>query len=155
MEPNVDKLNTDKLKKYIPSVLSSLKSKVDNFDIGKLETTAVDLSKLSNVVKNDVVKKTEYNAKIKNIEGKMPDITNLATKTTFNDKFNEVKGEIRSIPDLATTAAFNPKINEVKDKIPNITYLASTTPANISSSSRRLEGVFKSHLEDVFKTTSA
>ena len=83
----------------------------------------------------------------------MPDITNLATKTTFNDKLNEVKGEIRSIPDLATTAAFNAKINEVKDKIPNITYLASTTPANISSSSRRLEGVFKSSLEDVFRIT--
>ena len=30
--------------------------------------TNVDLSKLSNIVKNDVVKKTEYNAMIKNIE---------------------------------------------------------------------------------------
>ena len=38
-----------------------MKSKVDKLDIGKLETTPVDLSKLSNAVKNDVVKKTEYN----------------------------------------------------------------------------------------------
>ena len=30
----------------------------------------LNLSKLSDVVKNDVVKKTEYNAKIKNIEDK-------------------------------------------------------------------------------------
>ena len=37
-----------------------MKSKADKFDIGKLKTTPVDLSKLSNVVKNDVVKKTEY-----------------------------------------------------------------------------------------------
>ena len=42
-----------------------------------------------------------YNAKIKNIEDKIPDITNLATKTTLNAKTNEVKGEIPSITDLA------------------------------------------------------
>ena len=42
-----------------------------------------DLNKLSNVVKNDgVKKKTEYNAKIKNIEDKIPDTTKLATKST-------------------------------------------------------------------------
>ena len=34
-----------------------MKSKVDKLDIGRLETTSVELSKLSNVVKNDVVKK--------------------------------------------------------------------------------------------------
>ena len=44
-------------------------------DIDKLVPVPVDLSKLSNVVKNDV-KKAEYNAKIKNIENKIPDITN-------------------------------------------------------------------------------
>ena len=38
-----------------------MKSKVDKLDIGKLESTPVDLSKLSNVVRNDAVKKTEYN----------------------------------------------------------------------------------------------
>ena len=61
---------SDKLK-IVPSGLSSLKSTVDKFDIGKLESTPVDLSKLNNVVKNDVAKKTEYNAKIKNIEDKI------------------------------------------------------------------------------------
>ena len=33
----------------------------NKIDIGKLETTPLDLSKLSNVVKNDVFKKNEYN----------------------------------------------------------------------------------------------
>ena len=42
-----------------------MKNKVDKLDIGKLETTPLDLSKLTNAVKNDVAKKTEYNAKIK------------------------------------------------------------------------------------------
>ena len=87
LETEVDKLDIDKLKN-VPTNLSNLKSKVDKLDIDKLAPVPVDLSKLSNVVKNDVVKKTEYNAKIKNIEDKMPDITNLATKTTLNAKIN-------------------------------------------------------------------
>ena len=37
-----------------------MKNKVDKSDIRKFETTPVDSSKLSNVVKNDVVKRTEY-----------------------------------------------------------------------------------------------
>ena len=37
--------------------LASLKSEIDKLDIGKLETTPVDLSKPSNEVKNEVVKK--------------------------------------------------------------------------------------------------
>ena len=57
----------------------------------------VDLSKLSDVVKNDVVKKDVFNAKIKHIEDKIPGITNLATKTTLNAKTNEVKSEIPNI----------------------------------------------------------
>ena len=40
-----------------PTNLSNLKSRVDKLDIGKLETAPIDLSKLSNVVKDDVVKK--------------------------------------------------------------------------------------------------
>ena len=66
-----------------------MKSKVDKLDDDKLVPVPVDLSKLSDVVKNDVVKKDVYNAKIKNIEDKIPDITNLATKTTLNAKINE------------------------------------------------------------------
>ena len=42
----------------MPSGLSSLKSKVNELEIGKLETAPVDLRKLSDTIKNDVVKKT-------------------------------------------------------------------------------------------------
>ena len=50
----------------------------------------VDLSKLKDVLKNynDIAKKDAYNAKIKNIEDKIPDITNLATNVSFNPKIN-------------------------------------------------------------------
>ena len=40
-------------------------------NIDKLVPVPVDVSKLTNVVKNEVVKKSEYNAKIKNIEDKI------------------------------------------------------------------------------------
>ena len=87
-----------------------MKSKVDKLDVDKLVPVSVDLSKLSDVVKNYVVKKDVYNAKIKSIEDKLPDISNLATNTTLNAKINEVKGEIPSITNLAATAALNDKI---------------------------------------------
>ena len=41
--------------------LAGLKSEIAKLDINKLETTTVDLSKQSDLVKNKVVKKTEYN----------------------------------------------------------------------------------------------
>ena len=44
----------------LKSNLVSLKTEVDKLDIDKLVPVPVDLSKLSDVVKNDVVKKTEY-----------------------------------------------------------------------------------------------
>ena len=71
----VDKLDIDKLKS-VTTYLSNLKSKVHKLDVDKLVPVPVDLSKLSNVLKNDIVKKDVYNAKIKNIEDKLPDITN-------------------------------------------------------------------------------
>ena len=40
--------------------LSNLKTEVDKLDIDKLVPVPVDLSKLSDVVKNDVVKKDVY-----------------------------------------------------------------------------------------------
>ena len=60
----------------VPIHLSNLKSKVDKLDVDKQVLVPVDLSKLSDVVKNDAAKKDLYNAKIKNIEDKFPDITN-------------------------------------------------------------------------------
>ena len=50
--------------------LANLKTEVGKLDIDKLVPVPVDLSKLSDVVKNDVIKKTDYNAKITEIEKK-------------------------------------------------------------------------------------
>ena len=45
----------------LKSNLASIKTEANKIDAGKLQTVPIDLAKLSNVVKNDVVKKTEYN----------------------------------------------------------------------------------------------
>ena len=49
-------MDIDQLKN-VPSNLSNLKSKVNKLDVNKLVPVSVDLSKLSDVVKNDVVQK--------------------------------------------------------------------------------------------------
>ena len=46
-----------------------------------------------------------YNAKIKNIEDKISDTSNLSTKTALYAKIKELKGKIPSINNLASTAA--------------------------------------------------
>ena len=61
--------------------LANLRTEVDKLGIDKSAPVPEDLVKLSNVVENDVVKKTDYNAKITEIESKTLDISNLAAKT--------------------------------------------------------------------------
>ena len=99
--------------KNVPTNLSNLKSKVDKLDVDKLVPVPVDLSTLSDVLKIDVVKKDLCNAKIKNIEDKIADITNLATNASPKAKINEVKGEIPSITTIAL-------LTNVDNKIPNL-----------------------------------
>ena len=45
--------------------LSNLKLEINKLDIGKLETTPVDLSELSDVLKNKIVRKTVYDELVK------------------------------------------------------------------------------------------
>ena len=64
-------LHVDTSSFALKTSLANLKTEVDKLDIDKLVPVLTDLSKLSNVVKNDVVKKTDYNelvAKVNNID---------------------------------------------------------------------------------------
>ena len=81
------------------------------------------MSKLSNVGKNDVVKKTDYNAKINEIENKIPGISILATKTLLNT----VENKIPDASGLVKKTDYNTKITEIKNKIPDISNLATKT----------------------------
>ena len=61
--------------KNVPKNIWNLKRKVDELNVDKLVPVPVVLSKLSDVVKSDFVKKDLHNAKIKSIEDKIPDIS--------------------------------------------------------------------------------
>ena len=103
-----------------------MKTKVDKLNIDKFVPAPVDLSKLIDVVKNDGVKKDVYYAKIKNVENKIPGITDLATNTTLDVKINEVKNKITKISDLTTTSA----LTAVESKISNISNLIRKSDYN-------------------------
>ena len=76
LKSQVDKVNIGNLKN-VSSGLNSLKTKVD-----KLIPALVDLSKLSDVVKNYVVRKTEYDKLVKKANAiKTTDTSDLVKKT--------------------------------------------------------------------------
>ena len=110
--------------------LAALKSEVDKIDVDKLKTVPVDLAKLSNVVKNDVVKKTDHNTKVTSIENQIAGVTkntldNLGdlTKLKAVDTNNFVlKTKLAS--DVTT---LENKIDAVDKKIPDISELAPKT----------------------------
>ena len=93
LKSDVDKLDIDKLKN-VASNLSKLKE--DKLDIGKLETTPVDLSKPGDAVKNDAVKKTEYDELVKNVKAiQTTDTSNLVqTKLTITQKLMKLKKKL-------------------------------------------------------------
>ena len=112
--------------------LASLKTEVDKIDADKLETVPVDLAKLSMVVKNDVVKKTEYNSSKAKVDSN--DTTNFVLKTKyekdgsdFEDKISKIDKKIPDVSGLVKKTDFNSKINEVESKIPSISGLATNT----------------------------
>ena len=96
--------------------LASLKTEAYKLDIDKLTPVPNDLAKLSNVVKNYVVKKTEYNklvGKVDNI-----DTTGFVLKTKYdNDKSNlEKKISDADTSGLVKKTNFDVKITEVEEK---------------------------------------
>ena len=104
---------------------ANLKTEVDKLDIDKLVPIPVDLSKLSDVVKNDVVKKDVYDklvAKVNNIDtsgNKIPDTSGLAKKTDYNTKIPEIEGKIPDISNLATKTV----LTTIENKIPSVSNL--------------------------------
>ena len=97
--------------------LASLKTGVDKLDIDKLAPVPVDLSKLSDVVKNDVGKKTLYDklvAKLNNF-----DASDFVLKTKYNTDKTELEKKIPNVTDFVKK---NP--TELENKIPDISNLA-------------------------------
>ena len=66
--------------------------------------------------KNIFKQKTDYNARIKDTEDKIPNISKLATNTTLSNEINKVKGEIPLISNLAITAILKTVDNKIPDQ---------------------------------------
>ena len=95
----------------------------------------VDLSKLSDLLKNEVVKKTEYNklvAKVDNIdtsgfilktkydtdksklENKIPDTSGLVKKTDYDAKITKIEGKIPDVSNLVKKQIITLKLQKLK-----------------------------------------
>ena len=72
--------------------LSSLKTEVDKLDIDKLVPIPAGLSKLSNAVKNDVVKKTVYNKLVAKVDNINP--SRFILKTKYDADKSELEKKI-------------------------------------------------------------
>ena len=112
--------------------LAILKNGVDKLEIAKLTPVPNDLAKLSNVVKNDVVKKTEYNnlvTKVDNIDtsGFVLKITYDTDKLDLEKKIRDAEKKIPNKSDLPKKTELNANINEIENKIPSITELATNS----------------------------
>ena len=101
-------------------------------DIDKLTPVRNDLTKLSNVVKNDVFKKTEYNKLATKADS--IDTTGFVLKTKYDTdksdlekKISDADKNIPDVSDLVKKTNFDAKITKVEDKIPSITGLATSS----------------------------
>ena len=115
----------------LKSNLASLKTEVDKIDADKLKTVPVDLARLSNVVKKDVIKKTEYDKLVAKVNG--IDNTNFVSRTKyekdgsdFEDKIDKIDKKIPDVTNLIKKKTdFNTKITEIEGKIPDVSTLAT------------------------------
>ena len=133
---NISHVDTSRF--VLKTNLADLKTEVDKLDIDKLKSVPVELSKLSDVAKTDVVKKTDYNSKISEIENKIPDISNLAIKTALNT----VKNKMPDTSGLVKKTDYTAKISYIESKISDISNLASTTAlSNVESKVPNINGL--------------
>ena len=127
--------------------LAALKTEVDKIDVDKLKTVPDDLAKLSNVVKNEVVKKTDFSAdtyvtrtkfstdtnalddQIGKVEKKIPDISSLETKRNVTTLVNNLNNKIDNL-----------KINDYVKKTSLTNYMLTST---LSTKSTEIESKIK------------
>ena len=150
--------------------LSALKTEVDKIDVDKLKTVSDDLAKLSNVVKNEVVKKTDFSAdtyvtrtkfstdtnalddKIDKVEKKIPDISSLETKRNVTTLVNNLNNRIdnlkikdytkkTSLSGYTLTSTFNIKSTELENKIKDAVTKANSIKSDLNDYAKNTDVV--------------
>ena len=146
--------------------LAALKTEVDKIDIDKLKTVPEDLATLSNVVKNEVVKKTDFSAdnyvtrtkfsadtnslydKIDKVEKKIPDVSGLAIRrnvTTLVNNLNNKNDNLRnndyakkiSLINYMLISTFNTKSTELENKIKDAVTKANTIKSDLNDYAKK------------------
>ena len=146
--------------------LPALKSKVDKIDVDKLKTVPDDLAKLSNVVKNEVVKKTDFSAddyvkktkfsgdinslddKIDNVEKKIPDVSSLETKRNVTMLVKNLDNRIDGLKikeyakytilsNYVLTSDLNTKSTELENKIKHAVTKANTVKSDLNDYAKK------------------
>ena len=154
--------------------LAALKTEVNKIDVDKLKRVPDDLAKLSNVVKNEVVKKIDFSAdtyvtrtkfstdtnalddKIDKVEKKIPDISSLETKRNVTTLVNNLNNRIdnlkindyakkASLTNYMLTSTFNTKSTELEIKTKDTDIIAKSAVIKANS--------IKSDLDDYVKKT--
>ena len=149
--------------------LSALKTEVDKIDVDKLKTVPDDLAKLSNVVKNEVVKKTDFSAddyvkkknkfsgdinslddKIDKVEKKVPDVSSLETKRIVTTLVKNLGNRIdnlkikeytkkTSLSSYMLTSTFNTKSTELENKIKDAVTKANTVKSDLNDYAKKTD----------------
>ena len=154
--------------------LAALKTEVDRIDVDKLKSVPDDFAKLSNVVKNEVVKKIDFSAdtyvtrtkfstdtnalddKIDKVEKKILDISSLETKRNVTTLVNNLNNKIdnlkindyakkTSLTNYMLTSTFNTKSTELESKIKDADIIAKSAVTKANN--------IKSDLNDYAKKT--
>ena len=141
---------------------AALKTEVDKIDVDKLKTVPDDLAKLSNVVKNEVVKKPDFSAddcvkktkfsgdinslddKIDKVEKKFLDISSSETKRNVTTLVKNLDNRIdnlrlkeyakkTSLSGYILTSAFNTKSTELENEIKDVDIIAKSAVTKANS----------------------
>ena len=77
------------------------------------------VAKVNNIDTRRFLLKTKYDADKTEFENKIPNVSNLAKKSDGNAKVSEIEGKISSISDLVITSV----LTAVENKIPSVSNL--------------------------------
>ena len=91
--------------------LASVKTEADKLDIDKLAPVTVDLIKLSDVVKNDVVKKAVFNKWATKVNG--IDTSNFVLKSKYQTDKTKLENKIPDVSNLAAKTALTAVENKI------------------------------------------
>ena len=96
--------------------LAALKTEVVKIDVDRLKTAPTDLDRLSNLAKNDVVKKTDYNTQVTSIEAQIAGLT----KNTVDNLADITKLKAIDTNSFVTRTKFSADTNALDDKIDGV-----------------------------------